>query len=84
MSDKTHTEIATLTVGVIDDPYCAWFTAESECAVALRAWRGATGADRELAYITYVAALDREEAAARALERYWSAKATPESADPQP
>jgi hypothetical protein len=52
-----------------DRIYLAWFAAESECEQALRDWRGRTRSDRDGTYIAYRAALDREEAAARDLER---------------
>jgi hypothetical protein len=60
-------ELAQLRVAPLDDAHLAWFIAESECAQALRAWR--EGADIDLAFCTYVAALDREASAARHLER---------------
>jgi hypothetical protein len=58
------------TVASFDRIYLAWFEAESECGQALRNWcdRGPTDRDADT-YITYCAALDREEAAARDLER---------------
>jgi hypothetical protein len=71
MLDRSDTEIATIGVRLIDDAYVAWFNAESECATRLRAWFQATGEGREIAYVSYRAALDREEASARDLERLW-------------
>ena len=67
----TDTEIATIGVRLIDDAYVAWFNAESECETRLQAWFRATGEGREIAYTSYLAALDREEASARDLERLW-------------
>jgi hypothetical protein len=52
-----------------DDAYAAWFNANSRCSEALREWRGASTDDRAAAYLSYVAALDREEAAAAELVR---------------
>jgi hypothetical protein len=52
-----------------DAAYLAWFEAESECGEALRDWFERTPSDHGAMYITYRAALDREEAAARDLER---------------
>ncbi|MBV9606311.1 MAG: hypothetical protein JO027_14440 [Solirubrobacterales bacterium] len=71
MTDETHTEIAEIGVRLIDDAYLTWFSAESECESALQAWFQATGERREMAYAVYRAALDREEASARDLERLW-------------
>ena len=71
MLDNTDTEIATIGVRLIDDAYVAWFNAESECETRLQAWFRATGERREIAYVSYRAALDREEASARDLERLW-------------
>jgi len=62
-------------VGSLDDAYLVWFSAEHESGRALRAWLGGAGAAREAAYATYRAALDREEAAARELERLSSLSA---------
>jgi hypothetical protein len=71
MLDKTEADVATITVGVLDDAYCGWFTAESECEMALRDWFHATKDTREVTYLAYRAALDREEASARELELRW-------------
>ncbi|MBV9714341.1 MAG: hypothetical protein JOZ64_03095 [Solirubrobacterales bacterium] len=66
------TELAAIGVRLFDDAYLAWFSAESESENALRAWWESTGSRRSTAYAAYRAALDREEAAARDLERLWS------------
>ena len=71
MLDKTEAGVATIGVRLIDDVYLAWFDAESECETRLREWFEATGERREPAYLAYLAALDREEASARDLERLW-------------
>jgi len=63
-------ELAERTVAPLDDAHMAWFIAETECAQALRAWREGSD-DVELAFCTYIAALDREESAAQHLERLW-------------
>ena len=76
MSDNNRSEIATIGVRLIDDAYLAWFRAESECEVTLQAWFQATGERRQAAYTTYMAALDREEASARDLERLWQVAAS--------
>lgn len=72
MPDNTEAELATIGIRLIDDAYLAWFRAESECESTLRNWFRATGGRREPAYLAYRAALDREEASARDLERLWS------------
>jgi hypothetical protein len=71
MTDNTQTEVATIGVRLLDDAYLAWFSAESECENALRAWSHATAERSATAYVSYRAALDREDAAARDLERLW-------------
>ena len=71
MLENTDTEIATIGVRLIDDAYSAWFNAESECEMRLQTWFRATGEGRRIAYISYRAALDREEASALDLERLW-------------
>lgn len=45
----------------------AWVYAEAQAGVALHAWYSAPRHERQNAYIAYVAALDREEAAATLL-----------------
>jgi hypothetical protein len=72
MTDDTQVQVAKIGVRLIDDAYLAWFGAESECETLLRDWFTATGERREIAYLAYRAALDREEASARDLERLWN------------
>jgi hypothetical protein len=72
MTEDLHTELAAIGVRLLDDAYLAWFTAESESEAALRTWWQSTGSSRSVAYAAYRAALDREEAAARDLERLWT------------
>ena len=71
MIESVDTEVAEIGVRLLDDAYLAWFSAESECENALRAWFKATGDRSAGAYLSYRAALDREEAAARDLARLW-------------
>jgi hypothetical protein len=75
MIDNIDTELAEIGVRLLDDAYLAWFSAESECEGALHAWFQAAGSHRSGAYLTYRAALDREEAAARDLQRLWQLSA---------
>jgi hypothetical protein len=62
-------DLAALGVRPLEDAHLVWFSAELESGRALQAWFASTGSPGEAAaYATYRAALDREEAAARALE----------------
>ena len=38
MTDNATTEVAAIGVRLLDDAYLAWFSAESECELALHAW----------------------------------------------
>ena len=67
----TDAEAAEIRLHRLDDAHLAWFIAESECQEALRAWRA--GEDADFAYCSYLTALNREESAARYLERLWQA-----------
>jgi hypothetical protein len=58
-------ELAAIGVRLIDDAHMAWLLAARDCERAMAAWR----ADEPGAYWAYRAAIDREEAAARDLER---------------
>jgi hypothetical protein len=71
MTNNTTSDVAAIGVRLLDDAYLAWFSAESECEQALRAWFHGTEAERPGAYFAYRVALDREEATARRLERVW-------------
>lgn len=76
MFEKSETEVARIGIRLIDDAYLAWFGAESEAETLLRAWFQSTGDRREVAYLAYRAALEREEASARDLERLWNLAST--------
>lgn len=69
MTENVSTESPESRVDMFDDAYLAWFDAENECERALGAWSAVARGDANLAYFAYQAALDREEAAARYLER---------------
>ena len=56
-------------IRLADEAHFSWSLATLECEDALRAWREAHGSERRAANLAYRAALDREEAAARDLER---------------
>jgi hypothetical protein len=60
-------DVAAIGIRLLDDAYAAWAVAESECECALRAWQESHS--QAMRYPAYRAALDREEAAARDLER---------------
>ena len=62
-------EIAVIGIRLLDDAHMAWFAAEVEAERALRAWWEGLGGQHGAAYHAYRAAVDREEAAARDLER---------------
>jgi hypothetical protein len=72
MTSEFNTDLAAIGVRLLDDAYLAWFNAESESEAALQSWWQTTGSRRSVAYAAYRAALEREEAAARDLERLWS------------
>jgi len=71
MISELDSELAAIGVRLMDDAYLAWLSAETEAENALRAWWQSTGSTRSSAYAAYRGALDREEAAARDLERLW-------------
>jgi hypothetical protein len=57
---------------VVNDAELTWVAAEVESEHALLAWFGAVAPQREGAYLAYGAAVDREEAAARDLQRLYA------------
>jgi hypothetical protein len=69
MIEDLNNEVAAIGVRLLDNAYLAWVSAESESESALHAWFDGTGSNRETAYVAYRAALDREDAAARDLQR---------------
>ncbi len=71
MLHNIQTEVTNIGVRLWDDAYLAWLSAEIECETALQAWFRSTGQARENRYLTYLAALDREEASAHDLERLY-------------
>jgi len=54
---------------VLDDAYMNWVATEVESEHAVRAWFEATATNRGAAYVAYQGTVDREEAAARDLQR---------------
>ncbi len=66
---NTSYELAVIAVRVLDDAYMTWVAAEVDSERALGAWFNADAPRRAGAYLAYRAAVDREEAAARDLQR---------------
>jgi hypothetical protein len=58
-----------IAVRVLDDAHMTWVAAEVESEHALRAWFEAAPPQAAGAYVAYRAAINREEAAARDLQR---------------
>ena len=57
-------DAATVGTRLADGAYAAWQAAHAECEVALRSWHKAPPGRTASAHLAYLAALDREEAAA--------------------
>jgi hypothetical protein len=66
---RDNRDAAEIGVRLLDDAYAAWLIAESEAEQTLDAWRDRSFGTREAGYRTYLAAVEREEAAARDLQR---------------
>ena len=69
-ADATITrDAAELSERLLDDAYTTWVVAESEAEQTLDAWRERASGTCASRYRAYLAAVDREEAAARDLQR---------------
>jgi hypothetical protein len=66
---RTSRDLAVIAVRLLDDAHMTWVAAEVESEHTLRAWFDADAAQGAAAYLAYRAAVDREEAAARDLQR---------------
>jgi hypothetical protein len=68
-----HKRLALAEIGIrlLDEAHLAWHRAELECELALEAWYEAPLRESTDRYLSYRAALDREQAAAHDLERLW-------------
>jgi hypothetical protein len=66
---NSNHDLAVIAVRVLDDAHMTWVAAEVDSDHALHAWFAAGAPKGAGAYLTYRAAVDREEAAARDLER---------------
>jgi hypothetical protein len=69
---KTSRGLAVIGVRVLDDAQMTWIAAEVESEHALHAWFEAAAPDCDRAYVAYRAAVDREEATARDLQRLYA------------
>jgi hypothetical protein len=69
INGNTSRALDVIAVRVLDDAYMTWVAAEVESEHALRAWFDTGAPQGAGAYVAYRAALDREEAAARDLQR---------------
>lgn len=69
ISRNTSSDLTVLGARALDDAYMTWVAAEVASGYALNAWCRAAAPDRTAAYVAYRAAVDREEAAARDLQR---------------
>ena len=66
---ETSRDLGVIGARMLDDAHMTWIAAEVESEHALRAWSETIGSHRVAAYLAYRAAVDREEAAARDLQR---------------
>lgn len=66
---NTSRALGVIAARVVDDAHLTWVAAEVQSQHALRAWFDAGAPQRAGAYLAYRAAVDREEAAARDLQR---------------
>jgi hypothetical protein len=66
--DSIAAHAATVGTRLADGAHAAWQTAHAECDLALRAWHAAAPGRNAAAHLSYLAALDREDAAARDFE----------------
>ena len=68
---RKRPELVEIGFRLLDEAHVAWRRAELECERALRAWYDGPPRASVDRYLSYRAALDREQAAARDLERLW-------------
>jgi hypothetical protein len=66
---NTSRDLAVIAVRVLEDAHMTWVAAEVDSEHALHAWFDAAAPQGAGAYLGYRAAVDREEAAARDLQR---------------
>jgi hypothetical protein len=63
--------LAEIGIRLLDEAHVAWQRAELECEQALQAWHHGPPRQSVDRYLSYRAALDREQATAHDLERLW-------------
>jgi hypothetical protein len=68
---RKRLELAEIGIRLLDEAHVAWQRAELEAEQALNAWYDGPPRAAVDRYLAYRAALDREHAAARDLERLW-------------
>jgi hypothetical protein len=68
-ADRPRARTVAVSHDVLDHARAAWRGAERDCERALHTWYAADAQQRRTRYFAYRAALDREEAAARDLDR---------------
>ena len=66
---RTISDAAAIGARLLDDAHMTWLVAKSAAEQALDTWREPVTCTRAAAYAAYVAAVDREDAAARDFER---------------
>ena len=64
-------DLGVIGVRLLDDAHMTWVAAEVESEHALHAWFEAAASHHAAAYLAYRAAVDREDAAARDLQRLY-------------
>lgn len=79
MTSTPH-ELAEIGIRLLDEAFQSWERAQLCCHEALHGWREAAPGRRAVAHAAYRAALDREEAAARDLQRLVQASRAPAAA----
>jgi hypothetical protein len=78
----TRRDVAEIGVRLLEEAYVTWLIAESETEQTLDAWRERASGASASRHRAYLAALEREEAAARDLQRlHQIASSYPRSAD---
>ena len=68
---RGRSDIVEIGIRLLDDAHTNWQWAELECEERLRAWCDGPALGAADRYVSYRAALDREEAAAHDLQRLW-------------
>lgn len=68
---RERDELVKIGIRLLDDAHDVWQRAELECEDALRTWRERSSRTDTEGYLSYLAALDREQAAAGDLQRLW-------------